>query len=84
MLTRREALRLPDRLEPRGPQKELELHNTEDRAGKMLVWERWSKTLLRWEHNRISQVWKVLLSSVSSLESAENIPASGLKDKIYV
>lgn len=52
---------------------------------KMVICERWRKTPLRWEHNRISDVWKILLSSVSSLEqSAENIPASGLKDKIYV
>lgn len=51
----------------------------------MLICEHWSKTLLRVEHNRISDVWKILLSSVSSLEqSAENIPATGLKVKIYV
>lgn len=51
----------------------------------MLSCEHWSKTLLRLEHNRISEVWKILLSSVSSLEqSAENIPAAGLKNNIYV
>lgn len=52
---------------------------------KMLICEHWSKTLLRLELNRISDGWKILLSSVSSLEqSAEKIPATGLKDKIYV
>lgn len=41
--------------------------------------------LLRLEHNRISEVWKILLSSVSSLEqSAENILGAGLKNNIYV